>query len=248
MSNKNKIRYSILLLLVIFFVLLQYSIYLKNSTFLNVALSIYLPVWVICVLFEIIRDIKLKGGHNQFGYYFAKYVFFIIHSLLLCGLITKSVNTVRPDTPFSLFTIIIFSFFYPLFVLVDLFKRFYKHNNEIKDNLIHIYWIIAIISVFNIFEIIGIGSDIDELVLQDREKIINHYQGLCSKQYCYIKEEDRTIKDKNNMFSQKYRVRVFHNIDNEKCVSISNTYFDPNLYISKCGNKEIEVNYLGEKL
>ena len=246
-GEKMSMRYSILLLLVVFFVLLQYSIYVKNPSLLNIALVIYLPLWVGCVTFELIGDISSmfkKDSHKDYGdgYYFSKYLLFIVHSILLYGLITKTVNVVRPDTPFSLLLILpFFPLFYPIFVIYDLFKRFYKHNNKIKDNLIHIYWLIALVSVFNIYEIVGTGLGIDKLVYQDREKIINHYQELCSKQNSYIKEY-YVRQDKNNMFSQKYRVTASYHSDSEKCVSISNTYFDPNLSMRKCGNEEIIID------
>lgn len=236
MSNINKFRYSILFFLIIFFVLLQYSIYFKNFHFLNIALFVYLPLWVLCVLFELVRDIKLKEN-NSF-----KYCFFILHSILLYGLITKTVNVVRPDTPFSLLLFMLpLPLFYPIVVIYDLLKRFYKHNNKIKDNLIHICWLIALVSILNIYEIGGIGLDIDKLVFQDREEIINHYQELCLQNYYRYIKEDYIKQDKNNMFSQKYRVVSSCHSNSENCVSISNTYFDPNLSMRKCGNEEIII-------
>lgn len=255
MSKEDKFKYSISLLLVVFFGLLLFAFYIKNVLFLNVMLSIYSPLLLALLVFEIIKDIKQKSDKKSKKEY--KYIFLALHSLLIYSFFTKTVNTVRPDFPFTLSGLLLFATFgYILMllanVLYSVLKSLYLHkfSNPFNDNLVYLYAILAVVSTFVIFEIWGTGRDIDKLVYQDREKIINHYQELCSKQTC---NEDEIIfytkQSINNIFSQKYRVRIYkhENTDKKQCIVIHNTYFDPNIYINKCENEEIKVNYIGEK-
>ncbi|MBQ1837289.1 MAG: hypothetical protein II131_01900, partial [Neisseriaceae bacterium] len=152
-----------------------------------------------------------------------KYVFFAVHIFLLYSIAIRSYPAIRQ---LSIFCIFAFLF---LFLPVILTKR-------VRNKLNIVYFILLGVGGFLVS---GSISEKNELIIQEKEEIVSHYLSQCQEK-C-----DKRFYFTKGIFEQMYVARIY-NLDDEKCVSISNNYFDPNLYISKCGNKEIEVNYLGK--
>lgn len=247
MSNENKFRYSILSLLLLFFILLQYSLSIENSVLFYVAISIYCPLWLVCVVFELINDIKPKTNNSKMKDtdYVYKYLFIIQHSFLIYGLFVKDYNKIIPYHPFALlnwlwlFTgcavlLLLHKFIYNL--LKGLIVR--KFNNIVNE--VYAYGaFIAITLIFTVFNVIGnVGRHLDDSIIQDKKQLFNKYLALCSKEEC----EETFYFTKGDLLEQKYRVRVYHNSDKEKCVLIQNAYFDPHLSIDECENKKVKTD------
>ena len=227
---KNKWKYIFLAMLIAIHCFLFYSLTIRNLYLSNISVWICLFFLFVYISLEIISDIKEKTKSNW------KYIFFTLHFLALYGIVIQNFNTVRM---WEIFYLMFLFYSVVFFVFTFIFSTITKQR-FVSRYWDYIYLLLGFLYVFTVPT--GFGAELDELVIQEKEQIIDTYLAKCTTNDC-----NRTFYfTKKNLLEQKYRVHVFNNSDKEKCVSISNTYFDPNLYIFKCGNKEIEVNYLGE--
>ena len=225
----------------------------KNIQYINTALLFDYFIFLVLVLCNIVidfREIKtddklhiLKQGKSfifflvrivqLIGKIFWKYAFFALHSLLLYAIFIKiDIRFVAVITCVLLFL--------PMIVFYNSSNK-KNYNNTMNSKYIWLSFVNAL--AFSLY-ITNYYDEIDKAVFENKEKIIAEELALCNQEQC---EKWLIQKDKNNVFAQqKYSVHI-NNDNGEKCISIYNMYLEPNLYMSKCGDREIEVDYIGEK-